>query len=103
MFFLGYGNSMFDASLALDRLKFDQAKGETDYNNPETEALLNAATSNMNPEERIEQYQKAQELIAEDRPQIYLFQVESIYGKNDRIDYAPRVDEMFYVDEITLK
>lgn len=103
MFFLGYGNSMFDASLALDRMKFDQAKGETDYNNPETEALLNAATSNMNPEERIEQYQKAQELIAEDRPQIYLFQVESIYGKNDRIDYAPRVDEMFYVDEITLK
>ncbi|MHC0038069.1 ABC transporter substrate-binding protein [Pseudoneobacillus sp. C159] len=103
LFYIAYGNSMFDASLALDRLKFETAKGETDYDNPETEALLVAAESNMNLEERVEQYQKAQELIAEDRPQIYLYQVGSIYGVNDRINFSPRLDEMFYVDEITLK
>ncbi len=103
MFFIAYGNSMFDASLALDRLKFEIAKGETDYNNPKTEALINAAESEMNLDERAEKYKQAQELIAEDRPQIYLYQTESLYGVNDRIDFAPRLDEMFYADNIILK
>ncbi|WP_075617216.1 ABC transporter substrate-binding protein [Paenisporosarcina indica] len=103
LFFIGYGNSMFDASLALDRLKKDKAVGETDYDNPETEVLLQTAESNMNLEERNEQYKQAQELIAEDRPQIYLYQLESIYGVNDRVSFEPRLDEMFYVDNITLK
>jgi peptide/nickel transport system substrate-binding protein len=103
LFFIGYGNSMFDASLALDRLKKENAAGETDYDNPETEKLLVAAESNMNLEERVEQYKQAQELIAEDRPQIYLYQLESIYGVNERVSFEPRLDEMFYVDNITLK
>lgn len=103
LFYIGYGNSMFDASLALDRLKKDIAVGETDYDNAETEKLLVTAEANMNLEERVEQYKKAQELIAEDRPQIYLYQVESLYGVNDRISFEPRLDEMFYVDDITLK
>ena len=94
---------MFDASLALDRLKFESAKGETDYNNPEAEALIQAAESNMNLDERAEQYKKVQELVAEDRPQIYFYQLESFYGVNDRVNFSPRLDEMFYVDDITLK
>ncbi|KAB2336730.1 ABC transporter substrate-binding protein [Cytobacillus depressus] len=103
MFLIGYGNSMFDASLALQRLQFDQAKGETDYDNPKTEALLKSAESNMNLEERVKQYQEAQEIIAEDRPQIYLYQLQSIYAVNERLNFEPRLDEMFYVDNITLK
>ncbi|MEK4406996.1 ABC transporter substrate-binding protein [Sporosarcina sp. FSL K6-6792] len=103
MFFIGYGNSMFDASLALDRLQFERAKGETDYNNPEAEALLKTAESNMNLDERTEQYKLAQAFIADDRPQIYLYQLESIYGVNDRIEFTPRLDEMFYADDIKLK
>lgn len=103
LFYIGYGNSMFDASLALDRMKKDKAAGETDYDNPETEVLLQTAELNMNLEERVEQYKKAQELIAEDRPQIYLYQLESIYGVNERVSFEPRLDEMFYVDNITLK
>ncbi|WP_438318031.1 ABC transporter substrate-binding protein [Sporosarcina sp. FA9] len=103
MFFIGYGNSMFDASLALDRLQFERAIGETDYNNPEVEALLKAAESNMNLEERAKQYQDAQALIAEDRPQIYFYQLESIYGVNDRVEFAPRLDEMFFADDVKLK
>ncbi|SIT72795.1 ABC transporter substrate-binding protein [Edaphobacillus lindanitolerans] len=103
MFYIGYGNSMFDASLALERLTFEQAAGETDYDNPKTEELLKAAEKNMNPEERTAQYQEAQELIAEDRPQIYLYQLDAITGVNDRLDYEPRLDEMFYADTITLK
>jgi len=103
MFLIGYGNSMFDASLALERLTFEQAAGETDYNDPETEKLLEAAETNMNAEERSAQYQEAQELVAEDRPHIYLYQLDAITGINDRIDYEPRLDEMFYADSVNLK
>ena len=103
MFLIGYGNSMFDASLALVRLTKDQAAGESDYDNPETEKLLVAAESNMDAVERSDQYQKAQELIAEDRPQIYLYRLTSTYGVNERISFEPRLDEMFYVDDIDLK
>ncbi|MGI2328133.1 ABC transporter substrate-binding protein [Planococcus sp. YIM B11945] len=103
MFYIGYGNSMFDASLALERLTIEQAAGETDYNNAEVDELLTAAEQNMNSEERAQQYQKAQELIAEDRPQIYMFQLDAITGINDRLDYQPLLNEMFYADSVTLK
>ncbi len=101
MFMIAYGNSMFDAALALDRLTQEQNEGETDYINEEVEELLLEAESNMDPEERIEQYQKAQELIAEDRPQIYLYQIDSVYGLQENVDFEPRLDEMFYVDDIS--
>ncbi|MBD8070806.1 ABC transporter substrate-binding protein [Bacillus sp. PS06] len=103
MFLIGYGNSMFDAALALERLREEQAAGETDYSNPKVEELLTAAMTNMNPEERIEQYKEAQAIIAEDRPQIYLYQLDSIYGVSDSISFQPRLDEMIPADEITLK
>ncbi|WP_311775154.1 ABC transporter substrate-binding protein [Alkalihalobacillus sp. TS-13] len=103
MFLIGYGNSMFDAALAMERLSKEQAKGETDYDNPEVEKLLQDAMSNMDPEERAEQYKKAQEMIAEDRPQIYLYQLDSVYGYNEGLKFEPRLDEMIVADEITLK
>lgn len=103
VFLIAYGNSMFDGSQALQRLTFEHAAGETDYDNPEANELILKADSNMNMEERVKQYQEAQALIAEDRPHIYLWQLESIYGVNDRINFEPRLNEMFYVDEITLK
>ena len=103
IFMIAYGNSMFDASLALDRLKFEKASGETDYNNPKVESILQEAEKNMNLDERAQQYMEAQEMIAEDRPYIYLYQMDSIYGVSDRIQFNPALNEMLYVDEITLK
>lgn len=103
LFMIAYGNSMFDASLGLDRLKLEKAKGETDYNNPKVESLLQEAEKNMNLEERAQQYMEAQELVAEDRPYIFLYQMDSVYAVNDRIQFNPNLNEMLYVDEITLK
>ncbi|MEZ0481472.1 ABC transporter substrate-binding protein [Planococcus sp. SSTMD024] len=103
IFYIGYGNSMFDASLALERLTAESAEGETDYDNERVNELLLEAEQNMNEEERIEQFKEAQELIAEDRPQIYTFQLDAITGINDRVEFEPRLNEMFYVDSITLK
>ncbi|MBW4082705.1 ABC transporter substrate-binding protein [Paenibacillus sp. S150] len=103
MFMIGIGNSLNDASNNYNRFLLDRAKGETDYNNPEVEALLQAALTNMNAEERTRQYQQVQQILAEERPAVYLFQVEAVYGVGSRIDYKPGKDEMFYAEEITPK
>ena len=55
---IAYGNSMFDASLAVRRLHSSEADGETDSNNPEFDQLIEEAEFNMNLEEREKQYQK---------------------------------------------
>jgi len=103
LFMIAYANSMFDASLAFDRLSTERAKGESDYSNGEVDALLKEAEKNMNLEERAKQYVKVQEIIAEERPQIYMYQMNANYGVSDRIDFAPRLDEMLFADEVTLK
>lgn len=103
MFMISFGNSMFDASLALQRLISERAAGETDYSNSRIDELFKAAETNMNLEERAKQHQEMQEIIAEERPDIYLYQYEAIYGVNDRINFKPRLDSMYYVEEIELK
>ncbi|MFD0679478.1 MULTISPECIES: ABC transporter substrate-binding protein [unclassified Paenibacillus] len=101
LFLLGVGNSLFDASNNYNRFKLANAKGETDYNNPEVEELLQSAEKNMNPADREKQYQKVQKIFAVERPTIYLYQMKGNYGVGPKVDYKPRLDEMYFAEEIT--
>jgi peptide/nickel transport system substrate-binding protein len=103
MFMISYANSMFDGSLAFDRLTTERAKGESDYSNPEVDKLLKDAEKNMNLEEREQQYKKVQEIVVEERPHIYMYQMNANYGVSDKINFEPRLDEMLFADEITKK
>ncbi|GAK06264.1 oligopeptide ABC transporter, periplasmic oligopeptide-binding protein OppA [Geomicrobium sp. JCM 19037] len=100
-FMIGFGNSMADADNALDRYYSTESEGEHDYVNAEVDELLDAARQNMDLDERAEQHQRVQEIIAEERPDIYLHQESINVGVNDRLNYTPTFDEMFYVDTIT--
>lgn len=102
-FFITYGNSLFDASLALDNITFELSGDFVGYYNETFEELVELAGVNMDFAEREEQYKQAQEIIAEDRPYVYLYAEKANYGVNDRIDYTPRSDEMLYVKEIKRK
>ena len=64
---------------------------------------MKAAEINMNPKEREQQYLKVQDIIAQERPFIYLFQINATFGINDKFDFKPRLDEMLFADEITLR
>jgi len=103
LFLLGVGNSLFDASNNYNRFKLANAKGETDYNNPEVEQLLLSADKNMNPEDREKQYQRVQQIIAVERPTIYLYQMKGLYGVGPKVEYTPRIDEMYFAEDITPK
>lgn len=103
MYFIAFGNSQFDASLALDQLRTERAMELQGYSNPEVDELMDKANVNMDPEERTEQYKQVQEMIAEERPFIYLYNEMSNYGVSDRIDFTPRLDEMWYAIDIKKK
>ncbi|WP_411346021.1 ABC transporter substrate-binding protein [Paenibacillus sp. WLX1005] len=100
-YMIGIGNSLFDASNNYNRYLKSEAAGETDYNNPKVEQLLQAAAVNMDSASRAKQYEEVQQILAEDRPAVYLFQMEGVYGTDNRVKFEPRSDEMFYADEIT--
>ncbi|WP_342560345.1 ABC transporter substrate-binding protein [Psychrobacillus sp. FSL W7-1457] len=102
-YLLALGNSMFDAANALDWYNYERFKGQIDYHNEEVEELLSAAAQNMDPEERAEQYIKAQHLLAEDTAHIVLHQESINVGVSDAIDYTPTMDEIIYVDSINKK
>lgn len=103
LYLIGFGNSLFDADLAVDLYRSERAEGEIDYKNEEVDQLIAAARINMNPEERSKQYQRIQEIAAEERPHIHLYQEKSNYGVSDRLNFAPRKDEMLFVPDITRK
>ncbi|WP_048601465.1 ABC transporter substrate-binding protein [Rubeoparvulum massiliense] len=103
LYLIGIGNSLFDADLVVDFYHSQRAAGEIDYANAEVDQLIEAARINMNAEEREKQYQRIQEIIAEDRPHIHLYLQKSNYGVSDSIQFAPRLDEMIIATEIKRK
>jgi len=102
-FFIAYGNSLFDASLALESILFDESGDFHGYYNEEFEELVEEASVNMDVDEREEQYQRAQEIVAEDRPYIYLYAEKANYGVSEYIDFTPRADEMLFAKDIVKK
>ncbi|TBL80889.1 ABC transporter substrate-binding protein [Paenibacillus thalictri] len=103
LFLASYGNSLFDADTALDVYRTEKAKTELDYSNKEVDDLLKAALVNMNPKDRTAQYQRIQKIVADERPHIYLYSEQGLYGVKKTINFKPRTDEMLYVPEITKK
>lgn len=97
--FVGWGNDMFDGSV----LEFFKDGGVAPYTNPEIDELLEEASYNMDEAERTAQYQEVQQILAEDRGAVYLFQLQGRYGVNDRLDYTPRLDELYDINDIELK
>lgn len=103
LFLIGLSNSLFDGSHALEYFHTEGAKGMTDYSNPEFDKLFDLSEENMNLEEREQQLQKMQEIVAEDRPNINLYQMKTAYGIRDHITFDASLTEHFYVPNIHKK
>lgn len=103
MIMIALADGLLDASYSLVHYTKERAAGQTDYYNEEVEELFNAANQNLNAEERIQQYQKIAEIVAKERPHIFLFQQGANYGVSDHMNFAPRLDEVINFDDITEK
>lgn len=103
LLFTGWNNTLFDASHALSHFHSTYHPKAFGYSNPKVDELLDLAAVNMNPEERAAQYREVQQIVAEEMPYIYLYQDVNFMGVSDDLDYMPRIDQMFYVEEIKKK
>ncbi|WP_284035559.1 ABC transporter substrate-binding protein [Neobacillus sp. 114] len=100
---IGLADGLLDASYSLVHYTKGRAAGQTDYYNEEVEKLYHDAGRNLNGEERIKQYQKIQEIVAKERPHIFLFQQNANYGVSKGIDFKPRLDEVISFQDISVK
>lgn len=100
---IGLGDSLYDASDSLLHYTYERAKGQTDYRNEETHNLFFAAGKNMNVDERRAQYQRIQDVVAEERPHIPVFQLKSVYGVSDKISFKPYLKEVVIAASIKPK
>ncbi|NAO99947.1 ABC transporter substrate-binding protein, partial [Halomonas sp. MG34] len=100
---IGLADGLLDASYSLVHYTEERAAGQTDYKNEEVEELFNAAGQNLDEEERKEQYQLIQEIVAEERPHIFLYQNAVNYGVSENITFTPRLDEAIRFDDLTKK
>lgn len=64
------------------------------YDNPEVADLAERITAEFDNAARAELYAEAQRLMKEDAQHVFLFQVDTIWGLNNRIDYSLRADEI---------
>ncbi|SDI39427.1 ABC transporter substrate-binding protein [Alteribacillus bidgolensis] len=101
MFFAAFGNSLFDGDVALDVYRSERSEGELDYENEDVDRLLEEASSEMDPDVREEKFKEIQEIVAEERPHVFLYLQDNAFGVTDGIDFRPRQDEMFYAPDIT--
>lgn len=101
LFMIALADGLLDASYSLVHYTKDRAEGQTDYYNKEVEELYHAAGRNLDFDERAEQYQKIQEIVAEERPHIFLYQGSVNYGVKADINFTPRLDEIFRYDDIS--
>src|SRR5699024_6167106 len=82
MMFVVLKNSLLDASHALNHFYSETYPGRTDYASDEFDELFLESQYNMDADERNEQLKELQEMVAEDRPYIFLHQVQSTFGIN---------------------
>lgn len=90
-----FGLGFFDASYGMIGYFGGNTEGESNYDNPDYEAKFAIAESNMNLEERAEQFAELQQIIADDVPYAIICQIDNSYGVRDGITMTPRLDDVW--------
>jgi peptide/nickel transport system substrate-binding protein len=85
------GNSFFDPWVAVLNLLCSRSQ-RTDYCKPEMDALIQQAASEMVVEKRKQLYYKIQEVVSEDRPFVFLYQMEDTVGMVKSVQWKPAPD-----------
>lgn len=97
---IGLGNSLFDAALAYQVISCEgRYRQNTHWCDPEFDALVEAAATELNPERRAALYREIYQRVADERVMIFLFQLENLAGVSNQIDWSPRPDELLWMFE----
>jgi len=72
------------------------------YANPEVDKYIDEAGSTLDPVKHEEATRRALELIYENPPFIFMYQLVDVYALNKRLEWAPRSDELIYMYEASV-
>jgi peptide/nickel transport system substrate-binding protein len=94
MYFFSWGNASLDPSdIMVPTLRTGARGNAAGYSNPEVDRLLDAAETETDQSKRREMYLRAQRIVTDDAPWVFLYLPEDIYGVSRRIDgWQPQPD-----------
>ena len=104
MALIAYGDDFFDASYGMNEYRTENCTPISCYSSSEYDELYLESLNNMDPVSRAEELVKMQQMIFVDEcVQAPFIHLKVPYGINSRINFNSRIDELFYVNRITLK
>jgi peptide/nickel transport system substrate-binding protein len=106
MFLLGWGaGGLMDADLALQPF-FSTTSARpysVQYVNPEVDALIIEARSEMDRERRAELYKEALKILHDEAVWLFLYNQADLYGVSNNIAWQPRSDEAIWAYDVSFK
>jgi peptide/nickel transport system substrate-binding protein len=110
--FASWGNWMFDADNTFYPLFHSSAaklanggKGSSarTWMNQDFDGTIESARYELDTDKRNQLYSKAQHLIYDQAPALFMYQLHDIYGVNTALDWQVRSDEMIWFKEMSWK
>ena len=98
-----FGMGFFDASYGMIGYIGGNTVGESNWEDPAYTELFEKAESNMNLDERLEQFKELQQIIADQEPYIIIAQIDNSFGVKDTITMTPRLDDVWNLTSMRKK
>jgi peptide/nickel transport system substrate-binding protein len=102
MYLIGRG-SVVDPSEYLHQYFRTGVTKRLQFSDPEVDAALRAEQREFDEAKRVELLRKAQSMIMQKAPVVFLLQYEDTYGAHKRVDFEPRSDEYIFGWEVKQK
>jgi peptide/nickel transport system substrate-binding protein len=102
MYFVGWGNPVFDASYVFNFVAMTGSLIRT-VEDPAIDKLLRDANETTDQAARKSLYARAGALINDAAPSIFLYKQPVLYGMSRRLEWKPRADEFLYMYDAKLR
>ncbi len=102
IYFLGYGNSLFDADFPLRLCCWGGGRSETKFNTPELDKMIVEASTILDKKKRYDLYGKIQRYIRDSATYLFLYDQYDIYGIRSRVKWEPWATELIPLHEVEI-
>lgn len=102
MYMLGWGNPTYDADNTFSSLLASTGLNST-FKNAEFDKLVEAGRYELDRKKREAIYARAEALLHEEAPWLFLFEYEDLYATSKRLEWQARGDEQIFVTDMKLK
>ena len=87
---------MVDPSEYLEQYFLTGITKRIQFSNPDVDAALKAQQEEFDPQKRLDLLHKAEQMIVQQAPVVFLFQYQDAYGIAKNLSFEPRGDEMMF-------